>query len=141
MIIKCIAIEDEPLALDQIESYINKVDFLQLEKKFTNAIEPISYLKENDIDLIFLDIEMEEFTGLQFLNMLVQRPKVILTTAYDKYALDAFDLDISDYLLKPISFERFLKAVDKIYLSCKKPKPNEVYRREKRVYKDPYETG
>ena len=117
MIIKCIIIEDEPLAIDQIESYINKVDFLQLEKSFSNAIEPISYLKEKDIDLIFLDIEMEEFTGLQFLNMLVQRPKVILTTAYDKYALDAFNLDVSDYLLKPISFERFLKSVNKVYIN------------------------
>ena len=125
MIIKCIAIEDEPLALDQIEAYINKVDFLQLEKKFSNAIEPISYLKENKVDLIFLDIEMEEFTGLQLLNMLTHRPKVILTTAYDKYALDAFDLDVSDYLLKPISFERFLKAVDKVYLSCKPKKLGE----------------
>lgn len=121
MTIKCIIIEDEPLALAQMEDYVNKVDFLQLEHSFSNAIEPARYLKENDIDLIFLDIEMEDFTGLQFLKSLTHKPQIILTTAYDNYALEAFELDVNDYLLKPISFDRFLKSANKIYDNLKAP--------------------
>ena len=115
MIIKCIAIDDEPPALKQIENYISKVPFLDLIKTFYNGIEPLSYLRENEIDLIFLDIEMEDLTGIQFLKTLKKQPKVILTTAYDSYAIEAFDLQVTDYLLKPISFERFLQAVDTVY--------------------------
>ncbi|MDX2360888.1 MAG: LytTR family DNA-binding domain-containing protein [Crocinitomicaceae bacterium] len=121
MTIKCIIIEDEPLALEQMEDYVGKVDFLQLERSFSNAIEPARYLKENDIDLIFLDIEMEDFTGLQFLKSLTHKPQIILTTAYDNYALEAFDLDVSDYLLKPISFDRFLRSANKVYDNLKSP--------------------
>ena len=115
MIIKCIAIDDEPPALKQIESYIAKVPFLDLQQTFYNGIEPLSYLRENKVDLIFLDIEMEDLTGIQFLKTLKDPPLIILTTAYDSYAIEAFDLKVSDYLLKPISFERFLQAVDRVY--------------------------
>ena len=115
MIIKCIAIDDEPLALEKMEHYILKVPFLKLEAKFDNAISAIEFLKENEVDLIFLDIQMEGLSGIQMLEALKVRPKVVLTTAYDEFAMKGYELDVADYLLKPIAFERFLKAVDKIY--------------------------
>ena len=115
MKINCIAVDDEPPALLQMEDYIAKVPFLNLMKTFDNAIDTIEFLKCNEVDLIFLDIEMEGFTGLQLLKIIKQKPKVILTTAYDSYAIQAFDLDVTDYILKPISFERFVKATEKVY--------------------------
>jgi two-component system LytT family response regulator len=125
MRIKSIVIEDEPLALKKLVSFIDKIEYLEIAKTFDNAIEAISYLKSNDIDLIFLDIQMEEFSGIQFLETLNQRPKVIITTAYDKYALKGYELDVFDYLLKPFTFERFIKAVDKVFKS-KLEKPASV---------------
>jgi len=113
--IKCIAIDDEPPALDQIKKYILNVPYLQLLEIFDNAIDAMAYLKENSVDLIFLDIQMEHLSGIQFLKLLKEQPRIILTTAYDSYALEAFDLEVDDYLLKPISFERFLQATEKIY--------------------------
>lgn len=115
MKINCIAVDDEPPAIAQMEDYINRVPFLNLLATFDNAFDTLEYLKKNEVDLLFLDIEMEGFTGIQLLNVLKKRPKVVLTTAYDQYALKAFDLDVSDYLLKPISFDRFLQAVEKVY--------------------------
>jgi len=115
MKINCIAVDDEPPALLQMEDYISKVPFLNLLKTFDNAIDTIEFLKSNQVDLLFLDIEMESFTGIQLLKVIKNKPKVILTTAYDSYAIQAFDLEVSDYLLKPISFERFLKSVEKIF--------------------------
>lgn len=115
MKINCIAVDDEPPALMQMEDFISKIPFLNLLKTFDNGIKTIEYLKENQVDLMFLDIEMEGLTGIQLLSILNPKPKVIFTTAYDQYAIKAFDLDVVDYLLKPISFERFLKAVEKVY--------------------------
>jgi two-component system LytT family response regulator len=115
MKINCIAIDDEPLALDIIKDYALKIPFLDLKCTFYNALESLNYLKNNSVDLLFLDIQMEELTGIQLLNILKQKPLVIFTTAYDNYAIKGFELDAVDYLLKPISFERFLKAVDKAY--------------------------
>ncbi|MGA7722073.1 MAG: LytTR family DNA-binding domain-containing protein [Ignavibacteriaceae bacterium] len=117
MQINCIAIEDEPLALKKLTGFINKIEYLVLIKSFDNAIEAISYLKENAVDLIFLDIRMEEFTGIQFLETIRQCPKVIITTAYDKYALKGYELDVADYLLKPFTFERFARSVEKVFNS------------------------
>lgn len=111
--IRCIAIDDEQLALDLISDNIGKVPFLQLEGLCHNAIEAVAALQEKQADLIFLDIRMPAISGLQFLKTLVKKPAVIITSAYAKYALDGFDLDVVDYLLKPYSFERFLKAVTK----------------------------
>jgi len=122
MVINCIAVDDEPPALVQMEEYISRVPFLKLSASFDNAIQAIEYLKSNDVDLLFLDIEMEGFSGIQLLNILKKRPKVVLTTAYDQYAIKAFDLDVSDYLLKPISFERFLQSVEKVFDLLNKPK-------------------
>lgn len=115
MKIKCIAIDDEPLALDIIKDYCSKVPYIDLVKTFDNAVHSIDFIRENKLDLMFLDIQMDELTGIQLLNVLKQRPYVIFTTAYPNYALQGFELDVADYLLKPISFERFIKAVDKVY--------------------------
>jgi two-component system, LytTR family, response regulator len=113
MKINCIAIDDEPLALDIIKAYCSKVPFLNLAGTFDNAIDTLEYLRHNDVDLMFLDIQMEELTGIQLLNSLKNKPLVIFTTAYDQYALQGYDLDVLDYLLKPIPFERFVKAANK----------------------------
>ncbi|MHC1707189.1 MAG: LytR/AlgR family response regulator transcription factor [Bacteroidales bacterium] len=115
MKIRCIAVDDEPLALDIIEDYIKKIPFLELKGVFQNAMECLDFLKNNSVDLLFLDIQMESLTGIQLLKVLKEKPAVIFTTAYDKYAIEGYELDVTDYLLKPISFERFLKAVDKVY--------------------------
>lgn len=115
MSINCVVIDDELPAIKQMEVYIERIPFLRLLKSFDNAIEPIAFLQTNQVDLLFLDIEMEGFTGLQLIKTLRHQPKIILTTAYDQYALDAFNLNVSDYLLKPISFERFVMAIDRIY--------------------------
>lgn len=113
MNIHCIAVDDEPLALNIIKEYSAKLSFLNLVKTFDNAIEVIDFLKTTRIELMFLDIKMEELTGIQLLKLLTDRPKVILTTAYDSYAIKSYELDVTDYLLKPFSFERFTKAVNK----------------------------
>jgi two-component system, LytTR family, response regulator len=115
MKINCIAVDDEPPALMQMEDYISKVPFLNLLKTFDNGIDTLEFLRNNEVDLIFLDIQMEGLTGIQLLKVLKNKPRVIFTTAYDQYAIQAFDLDVVDYLLKPISFERFVKAVEKVY--------------------------
>lgn len=112
--IKCLAVDDSPLALDLLENYIGKVDFLSLECKCNNAIEAIDVLGKKTIDVIFLDIQMPDITGIDLLRTLQKKPKIIFTTAYPEYAVEGFDLDASDYLLKPFSFERFLKAVKKV---------------------------
>lgn len=115
MKISCIAVDDEPLALEVVEDYIGKIPFLELLKSFDNAIQAIDFLRHQTVDLLFLDIQMEELTGIQMLNILKPKPEVIFTTAYDKFALQGYELDVTDYLLKPISFERFVKAVDKVH--------------------------
>jgi len=115
ILINCIAVDDEPPSLRQMEEYISKVPYLNLLATFDNAIDSMNYLKDNPVDLVFLDIQMENLSGIQFLKLLKDKPQIILTTAYDSYALEAFDLDVDDYLLKPISFERFLKSTEKIH--------------------------
>ena len=115
MKINCIAVDDEPLALEIIKDYCAKVPFLNLMQAFDNAIETMEFLRNNQVDLILLDIQMEDLTGIQLLNALKVKPYVIMTTAYDNYAIQGFDLDVTDYLLKPISFDRFLKGINKVY--------------------------
>ncbi len=115
MKINCIAIDDEPLALVKIREYIKRVGYLNLLSTFDNAIDALDFMKSNKVDLIFLDIQMEELTGIQMLETLQVKPKVILTTAYDEYALKGYELDVCDYLLKPISFQRFLQACEKVF--------------------------
>lgn len=110
---KTIIVDDEPLALEILEEFINKVPELKLVKKCQNAIEAGEILRKQDIDLIFLDIQMPQLTGIEFVKSLTKPPKIIFTTAYSQYALEGFELNAVDYLLKPISFDRFMKAVNK----------------------------
>ena len=114
MQINCIAIDDEPLALSKLEGFISKVPELSLIRTFDNAIEAIGWLKENSADLIFLDIQMEQLTGIQFLEATGTASRIIITTAYDQYAIKGFELNVTDYLLKPFSFQRFVQAVNKV---------------------------
>ncbi|MFN0255936.1 LytR/AlgR family response regulator transcription factor [Pedobacter ureilyticus] len=114
MILKCIAVDDEPLALDIIADYVAKVPFLELVKRTESAIEAMQLVQEGNIDLVFLDIQMPELTGIQFLKIAGNKANYILTTAYSQYALESYDLNVSDYLLKPIAFDRFYKAVEKV---------------------------
>ncbi len=115
MKMNCIAVDDEVLALKKIQRFAEKIDYLNLLGTFDNALSTFSFLREHKVDLIFLDIQMDEFTGIQLLETIKDPPYVILTTAYNEYALKAYELDVVDYLLKPIPFERFVKAVEKVY--------------------------
>ena len=115
MKLKCIAVDDEPLALDILEDYISKVPFLELVKRTENAIEALQLVQAGGIDLVFLDVQMPDLTGIQFLKIATGKSNYILTTAYSQYALESYDLNVSDYLLKPIAFDRFYKAVEKVH--------------------------
>ena len=112
--IRCLIIDDEPLAREILKQHIAGVEALQLVGACNNAVEAISFLKEHTVDLLFLDIQMPQLLGTSFIRTLKSPPKVIFTTAYRKYAVEGFELDAVDYLLKPISFERFLQAVNKV---------------------------
>ncbi len=112
--IKAIIVDDEPLALDVLETYIEQLPNIELVQKCSNAIEANEALKNHDIDLMFLDIQMPQITGVEFLKSLNNPPKVIFTTAYPDYAIEGFELNASDYLLKPISMDRFMKAVNRV---------------------------
>jgi two-component system, LytTR family, response regulator len=109
----CIAVDDEPLALEKIVSFIGRLPFLTLKATFDNAVHALAYLTENKTDLLFLDIQMETMTGLDLLTALPQKPQVILSTAYSQYAIKGYEFEVTDYLLKPYSFERFVQAVNK----------------------------
>jgi len=112
--IKCIIIEDEPLAVKVLTDYIMQVPFLELQATFKDAILATDYLRLNNINLIFLDIHLPKLKGMAFLKTLTNPPAVIITTAYHQYAVEGFNLNVTDYLLKPFDFERFLKAVTKV---------------------------
>jgi DNA-binding LytR/AlgR family response regulator len=113
--IKCIITDDEPFARKGLQGYVDKIDFLELKGVCENAVELNSLLKKEPVDLLFLDIEMPYLTGIEFLKQLPAPPRVIFTTAYEKYALQGFELEVLDYLLKPISFDRFLRAANKAF--------------------------
>lgn len=115
MKLKCLIVDDEPLAHQILEKYISSLGTLELVKKCSNALEAIEYLNENNVDLIFLDIKMPDLTGIDFLKTLSKKPKIIITSAYSEYAIDGYEYSVTDYLLKPFSFERFLKAVNKVF--------------------------
>jgi two-component system, LytTR family, response regulator len=146
MVINCIIIEDEPLALKRTREFVGQVSYLHLVASFQSAYEAIGFLKENTVDLIFLDIEMDGFTGIELIESLSWHPQIIFTTAYDKYALKGFELNVSDYLLKPFRFERFLIAVERVYNNISKEKKEEKnfifvkteYRQERIALSDIY---
>src|SRR6266487_3919583 len=112
--INCIIIEDEPLAAKVLSDYILEVPFLELQGTFKDAILATDWLRHNNTDLIFLDIHLPKLKGMAFLKTLIHPPAVIITTAYHQYAVEGFDLNVTDYLLKPFDFERFLVAVTKV---------------------------
>ncbi|TAJ15716.1 response regulator [Marinilabiliaceae bacterium JC017] len=113
MTTNCLIVDDEPLARNLIREHIGKMPGFQVQGECGTAMEAMTALRENKIDLVFLDIQMPQISGLEFLRMVPQKPRVIITTAYREYALEGFELDVVDYLLKPITFERFFKAVSK----------------------------
>ena len=135
MSIKCIVVDDEPLAQSVLEKYIASLSSLELVKKCNNALEAMAFLHENKIDLMFLDIKMPQMTGLEFLKTLTHPLKVILTTAYPEYALEGYEYSVVDYLLKPFSFERFLKAVNKVIMK-KDGEMNQVSTTAEKIYDD-----
>ncbi|WP_321308101.1 response regulator transcription factor [Marinifilum fragile] len=112
---KCIVIDDEPFALDLMKTYIDKTPFLHCLGTFSNPLKALEYLLEHEVDLLFLDINMPELSGIQFLNSLKHKPMVVFTTAYSEYGVESYEYDAIDYLLKPIKYERFLKAMGKVY--------------------------
>jgi len=113
MSITCLIVDDEPLARNLLTDYVSKVPSLQLLQACASPLAAIEVLRANPVDLLFLDIQMPEITGISLLRTLQKRPLVVLTTAYSEYALEGYDLDVVDYLLKPVTFERFLRAVEK----------------------------
>ena len=116
-ILNCLVIDDEPPARDIIRRYIEKLPVLRLAGECDNALESISFLQRNKIDLIFLDIRMPQMNGNEFLKIIKNLPPVIFTTAHIEYAIEGYDLDVVDYLLKPVKFERFVKAVNKAFMA------------------------
>jgi len=112
---RCLIVDDEPLARDLIRGHVEKLENFEIVAECGDAMKALNVLREKQVDLIFLDIQMPQITGTEFLKTLKHPPKVIITTAYREYALEGFELDVVDYLLKPITFERFLKSVNKFY--------------------------
>jgi len=131
MKINCILVEDEPLALERLKGFVIKLPFLNLLSTFDNAFDALTFLKSNTIDLIFLDINMGEFSGIQLLETSAITSEVIITTAYHEYALKGFDLKVTDYLLKPFTFERFVQAVNRVESNLSK---NEMVANKKFIF-------
>jgi len=126
---KCVIIDDEPLAVELLVEFVGRVDSLELVTTFTNAIDAISIINQSQIDLIFLDIEMPHFSGIDFINAIEKKPLIIFTTAYSDYAVEGFNLGAVDYLVKPIPFNRFLTSVlraQQIFIPKSLPTPNTI---------------
>lgn len=126
MKMKCLVVDDEPLARDGLEDFIQQTPFLEHVKSFSSAIEALEFLKQNSVDILFLDIQMPDMTGIEFMSVLSNSPQVIFTTAHREFALDGFELNVVDFLLKPFSYNRFLKAVNKTIVVENKKTEKEV---------------
>lgn len=127
---KCIIIDDEPLAIEILVDYCDKLDFVELVGTYTNPLEAIATIKEKKADLIFCDIEMPQINGIDFINLLDNAPLFIFTTAYSQYAVDGFELNAVDYLVKPIPYHRFIKAISRakdLLIHKEKPLPANVF--------------
>jgi DNA-binding LytR/AlgR family response regulator len=134
---RCIIVDDEPLARELIAGYIGKIDNLELVSLCSTAMDAFQVLKEKNIDLIFLDINMPQITGIDFIRSLKNPPRVIIVSAHKEYALEGFELDVVDYLLKPVSFSRLLKAVDKYFAlsnTGNQPRVDDAERAEEFIY-------
>ncbi|MBN1224605.1 MAG: response regulator transcription factor [Candidatus Aminicenantes bacterium] len=131
---KCLVIDDEPKAVEILSDYIEKVPNLECAAAFRDPLKAVNYIQNNPVDLLFLDINMPDLSGIQFLNALEHHPLVIFTTAYSEYALDSYDYDAVDYLLKPIEFDRFLHAVNKAFRRYKERKKGRASLRGDRGY-------
>ena len=127
MMVKCLIVDDEPPARELIASYISRLDDLEIVAQCGNALEAFSYLQKHKVDLMFLDIQMPRMTGLELIKSLHHQPKIVLTTAYKEYASEGFDLDVLDYLVKPISFERFMRSIAKYHQYLPKPAYDEAF--------------
>lgn len=114
MEINCIIVEDEPLAAEKLAGFVSEISFLKLLQSFENGIDALGFVKTNSVDLVFLDIQMPKFSGIQFLEALTVRPQIVIVSAYDQYALRGYEFSVTDYLLKPYSFDRFVQSVDKV---------------------------
>ena len=114
MEINCVIVEDEPLAAEKLAGFVGEISYLKLLQSFENGIDAMSFVKTNPVDLIFLDIQMNKFSGIQFLETLAEKPQIVIVSAYDQYALRGYEFSVTDYLLKPYSFDRFVQAVDKV---------------------------
>ncbi len=121
--LRCVVVDDEPLAIEVIESYLDQFDHLELVERFQNPIKAFEFVRNNQVDVLFMDIQMPKLTGLDILRSLPHRPQVIITTAYRDYALEGFELEVVDYLLKPISLDRFVKAISKVKREGAVPAP------------------
>ncbi|MFV0366776.1 MAG: LytR/AlgR family response regulator transcription factor [Mangrovibacterium sp.] len=140
---RCLAIDDEPLALTQIASYIKKTPFLELKAACPNALEALEFLAHQEVDVLFVDINMPELNGLDFVRSLAKKPLVVFTTAYSEYAIDGFRVDAADYLLKPISYADFLRSAEKIrkhFLAQQPTENNQTVRSEYIFVKSEYKT-
>jgi two-component system, LytTR family, response regulator len=122
----CLIVDDEPLARNLLTQYVAKIPSLTLVKACQNPLEALDILRDSSVDILFLDVQMPEITGIGLLKILQKKPYIILTTAYSEYALEGYELEVMDYLLKPITFERFLKAVDKAITRLNHDKPTEI---------------
>jgi two-component system, LytTR family, response regulator len=120
--LKCLIVEDEPLARNLLTEYVKKIPYLHLIDACSDPLTALEVLRKNEIDVLFLDIQMPEITGITLLKTLQKKPYVVLTTAYSEYAIESYELDVVDYLLKPVTFDRFLKAVDKVNQRISVPK-------------------
>jgi len=135
--IRCITVDDEPLALEIMEAYIAQVKDLTLIAQFTDAIDAFRYIENNPVDILFLDLNMPLLSGMELLRNLKRRPAIIITTAYRDFAVESFELDVSDYLVKPIAFPRFLKAVNKTLLPPPKSRVEATVPDQKTLTEDP----
>jgi DNA-binding LytR/AlgR family response regulator len=136
---KCLIVDDEPLAREVISNYIARIPSLQLAGECSNAIQVIEFLQQTEVDIIFLDIQMPEISGTDLIRILKSPPAIIITTAFQEYSLEGYELDVVDYLLKPIKFERFVKAVTKVFRRSDDSTPSSVVPNEKlETQKDSY---
>jgi two-component system LytT family response regulator len=127
--IRCAVIDDEPMALELLQDYISKTPFLELAGSYRDALKALKQIRDDPVDLIYLDVNMPDLSGIQFLNALPERPLIIFTTAYSQYAVESYDYEAVDYLLKPVEFDRFLKASNRAYDKFRRRSPDKNQKR------------